>query len=65
MLFSPGVIYRVGVVTNREKKYMASTHNSDPYSAFECQFTCNANDHCTAYFVWYGELLFFLLVSSG
>jgi len=37
------------------RKYMASTHSSDPYSAFECQFTCNANDSCTAYFVWYGE----------
>ncbi|KAK3685809.1 hypothetical protein B0T22DRAFT_230957 [Podospora appendiculata] len=31
----------------------ASTHRSDPYGAFECQFTCNAAGDCNAFFVEY------------
>jgi len=26
----------------------------DPLAAFECQYTCNGDDNCRAYFVLYG-----------
>ncbi|KAL2130736.1 hypothetical protein VTI74DRAFT_6000 [Chaetomium olivicolor] len=32
---------------------MSFTHKSDPYGPFKCQYTCNANENCSAYFVWY------------
>ena len=34
---------------------MSFTHKSDPYGPFKCQYTCNADHSCNAYFVWYGE----------
>jgi hypothetical protein len=34
---------------------MGFTHQSDPYGPFKCQYTCNAEDRCAAYFVSYGE----------
>ncbi|KAJ4302079.1 hypothetical protein N0V88_002215 [Collariella sp. IMI 366227] len=32
---------------------MSFTHKSDPYGPFKCQYTCNANENCNAYFVSY------------
>ncbi|KAL2142582.1 hypothetical protein VTI28DRAFT_1028 [Corynascus sepedonium] len=32
---------------------LSLTHKSDPYGPFKCQFKCNAEDGCNAYFVWY------------
>ncbi|KAK3328308.1 hypothetical protein B0T19DRAFT_186773 [Cercophora scortea] len=34
----------------------AATHRSDPYGAFECQFTCNAAGDCNAFFVEYVDI---------
>ncbi|KAG7289430.1 hypothetical protein NEMBOFW57_005801 [Staphylotrichum longicolle] len=32
---------------------MSFNHKSDPYGPFKCQYTCNADASCNAYFVWY------------
>ncbi|KAK1760663.1 hypothetical protein QBC47DRAFT_427995 [Echria macrotheca] len=32
---------------------MSSTHGSDPYGPFKCQYICNANSNCTSFFVSY------------
>ncbi|KAH6641397.1 hypothetical protein F5144DRAFT_600034 [Chaetomium tenue] len=34
---------------------MSFTHQSDPYGPFKCQYSCNADVKCAAYFVWYGN----------
>lgn len=34
---------------------MAFSHQSDPYGPFKCQYTCNAAENCSAFFVWYGK----------
>ncbi|KAK4127967.1 hypothetical protein N657DRAFT_236854 [Parathielavia appendiculata] len=35
---------------------MNFNHKSDPYGPFKCQYTCNANGNCNAYFVWYEDV---------
>ncbi|KAK4100121.1 hypothetical protein N658DRAFT_428420 [Parathielavia hyrcaniae] len=35
---------------------MNFNHKSDPYGPYKCQYTCNANDNCNAYFVWYEDV---------
>ncbi|KAH6626790.1 hypothetical protein B0J18DRAFT_150323 [Chaetomium sp. MPI-SDFR-AT-0129] len=35
---------------------MFFSHKSDPYGPFKCQYTCNGEDKCTAYFVWYDNI---------
>jgi hypothetical protein len=42
-------------ITETGCQVMGFTHNSDPYGPFKCQYTCNAEDSCSAYFAWYGE----------
>ncbi|KAK3897987.1 hypothetical protein C8A05DRAFT_47570 [Staphylotrichum tortipilum] len=32
---------------------MGYTHKTEPYGPFKCQYTCNADASCSAYFVWY------------
>jgi len=39
------------------KQYMTFTHASDPFGAFKCQFTCNADSKCASFFVWYGKYM--------
>ncbi len=34
---------------------MGFTHKTDPYGPFKCQYTCDADANCNAYFVWYGK----------
>jgi len=36
--------------------YMTFTHASDPFGAFKCQFTCNADSKCASFFVWYEDI---------
>ncbi|KAK4240149.1 hypothetical protein C8A03DRAFT_13480 [Achaetomium macrosporum] len=31
-------------------------HETNPYGPFKCQYTCNAADNCSAYFVWYEDV---------
>ncbi|KAK0626745.1 hypothetical protein B0T14DRAFT_115747 [Immersiella caudata] len=33
--------------------YLGAGHLTDPYAAFKCQYTCNAEDSCRAYFIQY------------
>ncbi|KAK3297220.1 uncharacterized protein B0H64DRAFT_372610 [Chaetomium fimeti] len=35
---------------------MSFTHQSEPYGPFKCQYTCNSDDSCAAYFVWYANV---------
>jgi hypothetical protein len=43
------------VLTPDASQIMNFNHKSDPYGPFKCQYTCNAKDNCSAYFVWYGK----------
>ncbi|KAK3939571.1 hypothetical protein QBC46DRAFT_262989 [Diplogelasinospora grovesii] len=36
--------------------YMGLTHATDPYGAFKCQYTCNADAKCVSYFVSYEKV---------
>ncbi|KAK0727426.1 hypothetical protein B0T26DRAFT_636032 [Lasiosphaeria miniovina] len=36
--------------------YMSYNHESDPFGAFKCQFTCNSAADCNSFFVWYAEI---------
>ncbi|AEO56738.1 hypothetical protein MYCTH_100435 [Thermothelomyces thermophilus ATCC 42464] len=35
---------------------MSFSHESDPYGPFKCQYTCNAEPNCNAYFAWYENI---------
>jgi len=35
---------------------MSFGHQSDPYGPFKCQYTCNGEASCNAYFVWYESI---------
>ena len=41
---------------------MSFSHKSDPYGPFKCQYTCNADASCNAYFVWYGKCIIYPVV---
>ncbi|KAM7201888.1 hypothetical protein V8F33_003164, partial [Rhypophila sp. PSN 637] len=35
--------------------YIAAPTGSDPYGAFKCQYTCNAAERCSSFFVWHDQ----------
>ncbi|KAL2162844.1 hypothetical protein VTH06DRAFT_6680 [Thermothelomyces fergusii] len=35
---------------------MSLGHESDPYGPFKCQYVCNAEPSCNAYFAWYENI---------